>query len=231
MSKEQQRQEARSMARRMLAYDLSKVNPEHYAAPLGQLFHTPKWIETMKRRSKLVRSLMDNRDNTGIFKKIEETDRQVKEMIFTAMVEYQMKLPTVRRICLQDFFNDFIKTREQHEIYADFKIHLNLAIAIFDCAEAYLVDAREDLKKLDPTCLLQEFDGLKGAIKPLRDFSDLRYHGQHPELADIFTDFIEDVQTKLAFRTKEYLDAYTAKYKELEIKHELKPGTDEAIKH
>lgn len=217
------------MARRMLAYDLSGVKPEHYAAPLGQLFHTPKWIATMKRRNNLVRSLIGSRDNTGIFKKIDETDRQVKDMIFTAMVEYQMKLPSVRRICLTDYFSEFVKTPEQHDIYADFKMHLNLAVAMFDCAEAILTDAQQDLKKLDPNTLLHEFDGLKQALSPLRAFSDLRFHGQHPDLADIFTDYTEDVQTKLSFRTKEYLDAYTAKTKELRSKHLLKPGTDEAI--
>lgn len=229
MSKEQQQQEVRSLARRSFAYDLSKVEPEHYAAPLGQLFHTPKWIETMKRRNKLVRSLIASRDNTGIFKKIDETDRQVKDMIFMAMVEYQKKLPTARRICLKDYFTDFVKTPEQHEIYADFKMHLNLAVAIFDCAEAILTDAQADLKKLDPTSLLQEFDGLKYALAPLRNFSDLRYHNQHPELSEIFMDYIEDVQTKLTFRTKEYLDAYSVKYRDLDAKHLLKSGTDEVI--
>lgn len=211
-------------------FDLARIQPEHYAAPLAQLFHSPEWVDKMQLRNKTSRLCLSQQEGVRKegMKRIMDIDKQLGTMLLNALVFYYSKVENARssrNITLQEYVKDFIKTPEQWELYKDFQRKIDTSVALADMTETMLTDAKDILHKIDPECLLAEFDGIKSALKPLQNFSKLRYRNWHPDLMDMYTDYISDLEVVVNKHTIDYVNAFKKRADELLEKGEIKKNT------
>lgn len=191
-------------------YDLARIDVREYAAPLGTLFHSQAWKDIFTRRNVLARAA-----TTGAyaaFKQMEEIDRKVASMILHAMFDYyrvREKQIDGKTINLREFFNDFVRTPEQKELYEQFSLDVNSSVALVDVLESMLIDAKSTLRQLDPALVLGEFDNVKQALKPLQDFSFLSHRDEHDKLSALFADYAEEVEEYLRMKTSLFVHEYT----------------------
>lgn len=193
-------------------YDLTRVDAREYAAPLQVLFNSQVWKDIFIRRNKLFGAAMHG-DATA-FKQIDQLDRKVAMLILQGMFQYcqdRQKQIDGRKVTLNEYFVDFVRTPEQHELYNQFSTDVDSAMMLADVLENLLKGAQETLTKLDPALVLSEFDSIKAATKALADFSHIHHRDEHENLASLFCDYAEEVEEYLRMKTV----LFVGKYKEL----------------
>lgn len=203
-----------SVAQSTLAwnYDLTRVDAREYAAPLQVLFNSQIWKDIFIRRNKLFGAAMHG--DPQAFKQIDQLDKKVAMLILQAMFHFcqeRQKQIDGQKVTLNEYFTDFVRTPEQHELYNQFSNEVDSAMLLADVLENVLKGAQETLTKLDPALILSEFDSIKAATKALGDFSHIHHRDEHEELASIFCDCAEEVEEYLRMKTSLFI----AKYRDL----------------
>lgn len=193
-------------------YDLTRVDAREYAAPLQVLFLSQTWKDIFIRRNKLFGAAMHGDANA--FKQIDQLDRKVAMLILQGMFKYcqeRQKQIDGKVVTLRDYFEDFVRTPEQHELYNKFSSNVDSAMILADILDSILKEAQETLTKLDPALVLNEFNSIKAATKALADFSHIHHRDEHEELASLFCDYAEEVEEYLRMKTV----LFVGKFKEL----------------
>lgn len=214
-------------------FDLTRIKPTDYGAPLAQLFHSVEWHDAMVRRNKLLRGYLASCDKTELMKRHLALDRKIADMLLDALVGYHDKLENIRSsrtITLSEYKNDFVKTADQTELYNNFQQKLDIACSMFDMAEGQLLDAKELLRKLDPDLYLSEFDGIEAVLSTLRSQSCLRYRNEHPELSDLYTDYISNLEVVVLKHTYEFLKEFKPLHDRLVAEGKVKRFSNEEVK-
>lgn len=207
-------------------YDLTRVRPDEYAAPLTVLFNSEKWKDVFIRRKKLFRAAM-TRDQMAL-KQIIQIDQKVGMMLLSAMFQYSQersKQIDGGKVTLNEYFTDFVRTPEQHELYDKFSLEIDMALCMSDIMENVLNDAKSSLRKLDPALVLSEYDALKEAMKALSDFSHIQHRDEHNDLTSLFLDYAEEVEDYLRIKTALFASQYKNLREALIAKGEIKAKT------
>jgi len=201
----------------MLNYDLTQVDSREYAAPLNILFSSEEWKDLFKRRQVHVKAAVLKNDAISR-KQIEQIDRKAAAMVLNSLIDYSVEIQKQDNgstINLHDYFSDFVRTKEQKELYKEFSLKLNSAFFMSDIMESLLNGCKETLKKLDPSVVLTEFTALKNAMNVLKDFTHLHHRNEHDALKQMFLDEIEECEEFLRMRVALFLGKYDDKHKEL----------------
>lgn len=190
-------------------YDLTRVDPREYAAPLYILFNSEIWKDIFIRRNKLFRAAMHG--DVNAFRQIDQLDRKVGYMILQAMFKFSKERQEQIKgniVTLDEYLDDFVRTEEQKELHNDFSLAVDTAIIVADILESTLNDAKDTLKKLDPSLILSEFDSINAATKALRDFTAIHHRDEHEELQTLFFDYVEEVEEYLRMKTLVYIEQH-----------------------
>ena len=193
-------------------YDLSRCNTVEYASVLDALFNSTPWRDLFIRRAKFFR-IIANRVDTKAIREVDNIDTKAGKLLLASMVEFSLsraKENSGRVVTLNEYLEDFVRTEEQFECYQDFSIRINSAEVIADILETMLDSAKNTLAKIDPSCVTQEFEGIKAALKALKNFTTLHHRMENEELTTMFCDFAEEVEDwllpKAAIFYKQYQD-------------------------
>lgn len=213
-------------------YDLARCTPDDYIAILNTLFNSEKWHELFVRRAKFFR-VIANRSDAKAIREVDAIDTKAARLLLSTMVQFanaRVKQQSGRVVTLREYFDDFVRTKEQEELYENFSNRLDSAIVLADILEVMLSDALDSLRQLDPSCVLGEFDGIKDAMKQLKDFTSIHHNKENNELTTIFCDFAEEVEDwirpKIAIFLKKYKDHREALVARGELKPTKKPMSD-----
>lgn len=206
-------------------YDLTRVDPREYAAPISAIFQSQIWKDMFIRRNTLFRAAQNGDANA--FKQIEQIDRKVALILLQGMFQYSQHRQNAidgRTVSLNEYFDDFVRTKGQRELFNSFSLNLDCAMVLADILESFLLDAKETLVKLDPSLVLQEFDAINNATKILRDFTHIHHRDMHPTLDSMFADNAEETEEYLRMKTALFVEKYKAKRAELVSGGELAAG-------
>lgn len=206
-------------------YDLTRVDPREYAAPVGALFQSQTWKDLFIRRNTLFRAAQHGDANA--FRQIEQIDRKVALLLLQSMFQYAQRRQNSidgRTVSLNEYFDDFVRTKEQHKLYDDFSMDLDCAMVLADILETFILDAKETLKKLDPALVLQEFDAIGHATKVLRDFTHIHHRDMPLELDSLFADNADEVEEYLRMKTALFVKKYKEKRAELVAEGKMADG-------
>ena len=204
-------------------YDLTKVRTEEYAGQLDIMLNSELWHDMMERRTKVFKAAMNGDKNA--FNQVRKIDDTYAKIVFNTLVNYSLskqKEENCRTILLRDYFADFVRTDEQKQLYDEYSQRIDAAVFVADVLETMLGNAEEKLKELDPTTLLQEFDGIRKALKVLHDFTYLHHRKEHNDLTSLFCDYAEECEEWLMNKSVLYAKEYYDKREALIASEEIK---------
>lgn len=195
-------------------YDILDCPASEYVAALNSLFNDVKFRDELTQRHKFHKIMAASRDANAI-RKVDSIDSRIGRQLLATMAGFAIakkRQQNSRRVALDEYFTDFVRTDEQKELYEEFATKINASVVICDVFECILGDAQDALKALDPSIILSEFDSIKAMKEPLRKISSLFHSKANIELSSLFADFTEEIQDmlypKVAVFNKKYADLH-----------------------
>lgn len=199
-------------------YDLLDCPAAEYVPAINTLFNDTKFRDELTQRHKFHKIMAASRDTNAI-RKVDSIDSRIARQLLATFAGFAIakkRQANARRVSLDEYFADFVRTEEQKELYEEFATKVNASVVICDIFECILGDAQDALKALDPSLILSEFDSIKAMMEPLRKISSLFHSKANMELTSMFADFTEEIQDMLYPKVAVFNKQYSDRRREME---------------
>lgn len=186
---------------------------------LTQLFNSEDWKLTEERRNKLCKICTTKGDHTSIQKKIDTDDRKLAMMHLDKLRVLEIAYSSahnVRMINLNANNKEFINSPENEEAYIKYQQNLNIAMFLADALHSALLDARSELKKIDPDIVLSEFNQLSPVISAVGDLNSYSRKDMPDELKAFYSDKLDELNEVIFDNAIEFIGEYN------ELKNKIK---------